>query len=98
MQDFLASEEGEQRLAQVKKALEKRGQEEIPPETQAELCAWQQEQEGELATLQAHCQGRHKQLDDILIKLNRSGSYHYCLMFNHFHEMKLLLCAFFYKK
>lgn len=58
----------------MKKSLEKRGQEEVPAEIQAELCAWQQEQEGELNTLRAHCQGRHKQLEDILIKLNRSGS------------------------
>ncbi|TSV02080.1 Nesprin-2 [Bagarius yarrelli] len=72
LEDFLASEEGDQRLAQVKKALEKRGQEEVSAETHAELCAWQQEQEGELNTLRAHCQGRHKQLKDILIQL-KSG-------------------------
>ncbi len=35
------------------------------------LSTWHQEQEGELATLRAHCQGRHKQLDDILHNLNR---------------------------
>lgn len=83
MQDFLASEEGEQQLAQVKKALEKRDQEEVPAETQAELCGWQQEQEAELTALRAHSQGRHKQLEDILSKLNRSGSYHFCLSFSN---------------
>ncbi|MCJ8731015.1 hypothetical protein PDJAM_G00191160 [Pangasius djambal] len=77
LQDFLASEEGEQRLAQVKKALEKKGQEtQVPAETQAELCAWQQEQEGELTTLRAHCQGRHNQLEDILIKLSSLQAEH----------------------
>uniref|UniRef100_A0AAR2KFY0 Calponin-homology (CH) domain-containing protein n=1 Tax=Pygocentrus nattereri TaxID=42514 RepID=A0AAR2KFY0_PYGNA len=68
LQGFLASKEGEQRLLQVKESVESKGQ--IPAETQAQLCVWQQEQEGEMATLRAHCQGRHKQLHDILRKLN----------------------------
>ncbi|XP_062851798.1 nesprin-2 [Trichomycterus rosablanca] len=69
LKDFLVSGEGEQRLSQVKNAIEKKDQE-IPAETQVQLSTWQQEQEGELSTLRAHCHGRHKQLEDILFKLN----------------------------
>ena len=76
MQGFLDSKEGEQRLVQVKESVERKGQ--IPPETQAQLSLWQQEQEGEMATLRAHCQGRHKQLHDILLKLTRSVSFPSC--------------------
>lgn len=79
----------------MKKASEKRGQEEIPAETQAELCAWQQEQEGELTTLRAHCQGRHKQLEDIINKLSRSSSSHFLSVVPKFHKTKLLKSAFF---
>ncbi|KTF78168.1 hypothetical protein cypCar_00022230 [Cyprinus carpio] len=67
---FLASKEGEQRLAQLKERFEQGGQAKLPAEAQALLSTWHQEQEGELATLRAHCQGRHKQLDDILHNLN----------------------------
>ncbi|XP_067242791.1 nesprin-2 isoform X14 [Chanodichthys erythropterus] len=67
---FLASKEGEQRLAQLKERFERGGQAKIPSDAQALLSTWHQEQEGELATLRAHCQGRHKQLDDILQNLN----------------------------
>uniref|UniRef100_A0A9J8A0G7 Nesprin-2-like n=1 Tax=Cyprinus carpio carpio TaxID=630221 RepID=A0A9J8A0G7_CYPCA len=67
---FLASKEGEQRLAQLKERFERGGQAKLPTEAQALLSTWHQEQEGELATLRAHCQGRHKQLDDILHNLN----------------------------
>lgn len=71
LQSFLASKEGEQRLAQLKERFEQGGQAKLPAEAQALLSTWHQEQEGELATLRAHCQGRHKQLDDILHNLNR---------------------------
>ncbi len=71
LQSFLASKEGEQRLARLKERFEQGKQAKLPAEAQALLSTWHQEQEGELATLRAHCQGRHKQLDDILHNLNR---------------------------
>jgi len=71
LQSFLASKEGENRLAQLKERFERGEQAKVPSEAQALLSSWHQEQEGELATLRAHCQGRHKQLDDILHNLNR---------------------------
>lgn len=79
LQSFLASKEGEQRLAQLKERFERGGKAKVPSEAQALLSTWHQEQEGELATLRAHCQGRHKQLDDILHDLNRYvDSHHSC--------------------
>lgn len=71
LQSFLASKEGEQRLAQLKERFEQGEQAKLAAEAQTLLSTWHQEQEGELATLRAHCQGRHKQLDDILHNLNR---------------------------
>lgn len=97
LQSFLASKEGEQRLGQLKERFEQGGQAKLPAEAQALLSTWHQEQEGELATLRAHCQGRHKQLDDILHNLNRYGrsSHHSCwllLLFQLIYVFMSLVC------
>ncbi|TRY90471.1 hypothetical protein DNTS_015631 [Danionella cerebrum] len=75
---FLDSREGEQHLTQLKERFMSSGQLKVSSEAQALFSTWHQEQEGELATLKAHCQGRHKQLDDIIQNFN-------CLQEEHDH-------------
>lgn len=89
LQSFLSSKEGEQRLGQLKEMFERSGMEKIPSEAQALLSTWQQEQEGELATLRAHCHGRHKQLVDIIDNLNKYVEINSC----HSCQLFFLLCV-----
>lgn len=66
---FLASKSGENRMSMLKKHVE-RGRGQIPAQQLSQLSAWLQDQEEELATLRAHCQGRQSQLDSILNTLH----------------------------
>lgn len=66
----MKSKDAERRLDQLKDELEQ-GSQQIPAQQLSELTDWLKEQQEEVGMFRTHCHNRQKEMESLLVDLNR---------------------------